>query len=131
MNVYYAGDLFDHKHITGNHLLAQAIETVSNGRYQCMLPQNWEGAAHSTGTAIRNKDIAAVIRADFVLFNFDGTDLDSGTVVEFMIAKMIDVPVVLLRTDCRVGGYFFGDDWNLMLALIRAPYRHMGCPGWV
>lgn len=115
-SVYFAGDLFDHKHITGNQLLAQAIERESQNKYRCILPQRWEGASYDISTEIRNKDIAAVIQADVVLFNFDGTDIDSGTVVEFMIAKMIDVPVVLLRTDTRNGGYLFGEDWNLMLS---------------
>lgn len=112
--VYFAGDLFDHKHITGNYVLARKIEELSDGLYQCMLPQNWEGMLN-TAIDIRNKDIQSVIQSDLVLFNFDGTDLDSGTVVEFMVAKMLDIPAVLLRTDVRNGGYIFGLDWNLMV----------------
>ncbi len=80
-----------------------------------MLPQDWEGSSIKT-IDIRNKDIRAVVQSDLVLFNFDGTDLDSGTVVEFIIAKMLDIPTVLLRTDCRVGGYLEGEDWNLMVS---------------
>jgi nucleoside 2-deoxyribosyltransferase len=114
-SVYVAGDLFDFKHITGNFVLAQYLEQFSNGLYKCILPQNWEGAMHSS-VSIRNKDIAQVLHADLVLFNFDGTDLDSGTVVEFMVAKMLDIPCVLLRTDFRNGGYLFNEDWNLMLS---------------
>ncbi len=113
--VYFAGDLFDQKHLTGNFLLAQEIETLSNQLYQCILPQEWEGASGSC-IEMRNNDIKAIIHADLVLFNFDGPDLDSGTVVEFMIAKMLDIPVVLLRTDCRNGGYLGGEDWNLMVS---------------
>jgi len=49
------------------------------------------------------------------LFNFDGTELDSGTVVEFMLAKFLDLPSVILRTDFREGGdQKDGDNWNLM-----------------
>lgn len=121
-NVYFAGELFDQKHITGNILLARAIEKASQQRYVCTLPQDWEGDAHSTNIAIRNKDIESVLRADCVLFNFDGPDIDSGTVVEFMVAKMVDIPVVLLRTDCRNGGYLFGDNWNLMLSSYPRSY---------
>ncbi len=113
-NVYFAGDLFDHKHITGNRILADYIEKTSQGLYKCILPQDWEGALNSP-VQIRNKDIQMVAQADCVLFNFDGPDLDSGTVVEFMLAKMLDIPVVLLRTDCRNGGYLEGEDWNLMV----------------
>ncbi len=114
-SIYFAGDLFDQKHITGNLLLARQIEHKSSERYTCILPQNWEGKVYKNTIDIRNKDIAAIINADMVLFNFDGTDLDSGTVVEFMIAKMLDIPAVILRTDCRVGGYLNNEDWNLMV----------------
>jgi nucleoside 2-deoxyribosyltransferase len=114
-DIYFAGDLFDQKHITGNLLLARQIEAESNNNYKCILPQDWEGALNSA-IDIRNRDIQSVTQADLVLFNFDGVDLDSGTVVEFMIAKMLDIPAVLLRTDFRNGGYLFGDDWNLMVA---------------
>ena len=50
------------------------------------------------------------------LFNFDGSDLDSGTVVEFVYAKLLDIPAVILRTDFRGGGDqdTDGDAWNLM-----------------
>lgn len=114
--IYFAGDLFDQKHITGNYMLAQEIERLSNKNYTCILPQNWEGGSKLKPVETRNKDIKAIIEADLVLFNFDGTDLDSGTVVEFIIAKMLDIPVVLLRTDCRNGGYLDGEDWNLMVS---------------
>jgi len=112
--IYFAGDLFDHKHITGNLLLAQAIEKLSDNYYTCILPQKWENKLQKTED-IRNKDVAAIIRSDLILLNFDGTDLDSGTVVEFVIAKMLDIPAVLLRTDFRNGAYLFGQDWNNML----------------
>lgn len=112
--VYVAGDLFDFKHITGNLVLAQHLEKLSNGLYTCILPQNWEGTLQSS-IDIRNKDIASVMQADLVLFNFDGADLDSGTMIEFVLAKMLDIPSVLLRTDFRNGGYLFGDDWNNMI----------------
>lgn len=113
-NIYFAGDLFDQKHLTGNYLLAKSIEEISNKQYKCLLPQNWEGALTSS-VEIRNNDIRRILHADLVLFNFDGVDLDSGTVVEFMIAKMLDIPAVLLRTDFRNGGYLFGRDWNAMV----------------
>ena len=65
---------------------------------------------------IRNQDLMQVMACDLGLFNFDGTDLDSGTVVEFMMAKMLDIPSVLLRSDFRASGdqEREGDDWNLM-----------------
>ena len=114
-SVYFAGDLFDHKHLIGNALLAGAIERHSAGRYTCVTPQDLE---QSTGRAadIRNQDLKQVMACDLGLFNFDGADLDSGTVVEFMMAKFLDIPAVVLRSDFRSSGDQDkdGDDWNLM-----------------
>ena len=53
---------------------------------------------------IRDKDIVTLISCDLALFNFDGPELDSGTVTEFMFAKFADIPSLLLRTDFRRGG---------------------------
>ena len=113
--VYFAGDLFDHKHLAGNELLAGAVDRRSGGRYACVLPQDLEQATERM-VDIRNQDLMQVMACDLGLFNFDGTDLDSGTVVEFMLAKMLDIPSVLLRSDFRASGdqEREGDDWNLM-----------------
>ena len=113
--VYFAGDLFDHKHLAGNAILAGAIDRRSGGRYACVVPQDLEQATERM-VDIRNQDLMQVMACDLGLFNFDGTDLDSGTVVEFMMAKMLDIPSVLLRSDFRASGdqEREGDDWNLM-----------------
>ena len=113
--VYFAGDLFDHKHLAGNELLAGAVDRRSEGRYACVLPQDLEQASERM-VDIRNQDLMQVMACDLGLFNFDGTDLDSGTVVEFMMAKMLDIPSVLFRSDFRASGdqEREGDDWNLM-----------------
>lgn len=113
--VYFAGDLFDHKHLAGNELLAGAVDRRSGGRYACVLPQDLEQASERM-VDIRNQDLMQVMACDLGLFNFDGTDLDSGTVVEFMMAKMLDIPSVLLRSDFRASGdqEREGDPWNLM-----------------
>ena len=113
--IYFAGELFDHKHLVGNALLAARIERLSDGRYRCILPQDLEQTG-SRAVDIRNQDLIGVASCDLALFNFDGTELDSGTVVEFMYAKMLDIPAVILRTDFRGGGDqdTDGDAWNLM-----------------
>lgn len=115
LNIYFAGDLFDHKHLIGNALLASYIERLSASSYHCSLPQDQEHASNRRVT-IRNQDLKAIIESDVGLFNFDGADLDSGTVVEFMVAKQLDIPVVILRTDIRHAGDqdIEGDSWNLM-----------------
>jgi nucleoside 2-deoxyribosyltransferase len=113
--VYFAGALFTHKDLIGNALLASAIDTYSAGRYVCVLPQHLEQTT-AQAVDIRNQDLLQVMTCDLALFNFDGTDLDSGTVVEFMFAKCLDIPAVLLRTDFRAAGDQpkDGDAWNLM-----------------
>ena len=113
--VYFAGDLFNHKDLIGNALLVSYLEEVSGGQYVCMLPQHLEQAT-TRAVDIRNQDLIQVMLCDLALFNFDGSDLDSGTVVEFMFAKFLDIPSVILRSDFRSSGDQGkqGDDWNLM-----------------
>ena len=113
--IYFAGELFDHKHLLGNALLASHIERLSDGRYRCVLPQDLE-QTDARAVDIRNQDLIGVATCDLALFNFDGSDLDSGTVVEFVYAKLLDIPAVILRTDFRGGGDqdTDGDAWNLM-----------------
>lgn len=116
-SIYFAGDIFDHKDLVGNALLGRYINDVSNGRYRAVLPQDLEQSSHRA-VNIRNQDLLQVMKCDVALFNFDGDDLDSGTVVEFMLAKMLDIPSVILRSDFRSAGdqNKDGDDWNLMVS---------------
>ena len=114
IKIYFAGDLFDHKDLVGNVLLGSYIDKESNGRYKCVLPQDQETASNRAED-IRNEDLKQVLECDVALFNFDGTELDSGTVVEYMYAKFLDKPAVILRTDFRASGdQEGGDPWNLM-----------------
>lgn len=113
LKIYYAGDLFDAKHLIGNVLIGSAINRISNGRYLSDLPQDSE-VQQQRGKAIRDSDLWRLIGADVALFNFDGTDLDSGTVVEFVYAKAADIPSVIIRTDFRAAGDAEDVPWNLM-----------------
>jgi hypothetical protein len=113
--VYFAGELFSLKHLVGNAALAEAIARLSNGRFICVLPQTLEDRAMSAHE-IRDQDIVALLECDLAIFNFDGPELDSGTVAEFMLAKFADVPSLLLRTDFRRGGDQSDDPWNLMMS---------------
>jgi nucleoside 2-deoxyribosyltransferase len=63
---------------------------------------------------VRDHNLRALAGCDLALFNFDGSDLDSGTLVEFMLAKFADIPAVLLRTDIRNAGDTRAVPWNLM-----------------
>jgi nucleoside 2-deoxyribosyltransferase len=111
--IYFAGELFSLKHLIGNALLADAINKLSESRYHCIVPQDLE-QRETTALAIRDQDLFHVISCDLGLFHFDGPELDSGTVVEFMVAKMLDIPSVILRSDFRSGGDARTLPWNLM-----------------
>lgn len=118
LKIYFAGDLFDAKDLGGNLLLAEAVEKCSCGRYSILLPQDGEcEVTDRSSENIRDTDFELLFDCDILLANFDGTDLDSGTVAEFCFAKMIDMPALLLRTDFRNGGDAGlpgSDPWNLM-----------------
>lgn len=113
--IYFAGELFSLKHLVGNALLADAIERLSGGTYRCILPQDLE-QRETTATAIRNQDLLYCMACDLGIFHFDGPELDSGTATEFLFAKMLDIPAVILRSDFRQGGDAKSVPWNLMLA---------------
>lgn len=110
--VYFASELFSLKHLIGNAYLGEAIYEKSHGKYLCQLPQDFEPRG-SNAQAVRDQDIRMLVASDLALFNFDGAELDSGTVIEFMFAKFADIPSVILRSDLRQGGDST-DPWNLM-----------------
>jgi nucleoside 2-deoxyribosyltransferase len=112
--VYLGGELFSLKHLIGNAWLAEAIYEKSHGRFRCVLPQDLYELRGRSGRAIRDYNLRTLVACDLALFNFDGPDLDSGTVVEFMYAKFADMPSVLLRTDIRNAGDYRDEPWNLM-----------------
>jgi nucleoside 2-deoxyribosyltransferase len=115
LSLYFAGELFNAKHLSGNAGLAAAIQHKSAGRLNCVLPQTLESREEGAHF-IRDEDLEHLISSDIALFNFDGSEIDSGTVVEFMVAKFADIPALLLRTDFRRGGDQGQDPWNLMLS---------------
>jgi nucleoside 2-deoxyribosyltransferase len=111
--VYFGGELFSLKHLIGNAWLAEAIYERSVGRYRCLLPQDFTPSGRSA-RAMRDHSLRELVGCDAAIFNFDGPDLDSGTVVEFMFAKFADIPTVLLRSDGRHAGDSRPLPWNLM-----------------
>lgn len=113
---YFAGALFCHKELIGNHLLAEAIQNRSGGNYIANLPQQEENQLRPSPLEIRDNDFRLLLESQLALFNFDGTELDSGTVVEFMAARFLQIPCVLFRTDFRSAGdqNADGEAWNLM-----------------
>ena len=112
--IFFAGELFDHKHLTGNYLLAEQLEKISKKRFRCLLPQNLESNSLSCDE-LRKADLELLFSSDMVLFNFDGGDIDSGTAIEFTICKSLNKPSLLFRSDFRnAGDQQDGDPWNLM-----------------
>jgi nucleoside 2-deoxyribosyltransferase len=114
-SVYFAGELFSSKHLVGNAALADAIAKASNHNFICVLPQALD-ERNLNAKGIRDQDIVTLIGCDLAIFNFDGPELDSGTVAEFLLAKFADIPSLLLRTDFRRGGDQEEDPWNLMMS---------------
>ncbi len=128
--VYLAGSLFDYKALAGNVLLADAIEQVSEGQYSCLLPQDLEQAERAK--RVRDSDLAAIAACDAIVCLLDGTELDSGTVVEKMVALMLVIPCVVVRTDFRKAGDggdfsnegYLGDEAARYFNLMVAYYPH-------
>lgn len=112
---YHAGPLFTVAELHTNTLLSQAIQRTSSGKFIPILPQDLEQRDLSPH-AIRDEDLRALLSCDLAMFTYDGAELDAGTVVEFMVAKMADIPAVILRSDFRGAGDqgSTGDPWNLM-----------------
>ena len=130
--VYFAGALFDAQQLLGNALLAKAVYEKSNGKYIPILPQALEQRFETmtyaeTHKIIRDQDLNNVVRCDFVLANYNGTDLDAGTVVEVQAAKMLDIPTVIARSDFRqqsVGPHSFNlmaDYWSRTVTIVMDP----------
>jgi len=112
---YHAGPLFTLAELHNNVLLSKAISRKSSGKFIPVLPQDLEQRDFSPHS-IRDKDLRALVSCDLALFTYDGSELDAGTVVEYMMAKTADIPAVILRTDFRGAGDQGGkgDSWNLM-----------------
>ena len=102
LTVYFAGPLFTIEELVGNQALVTEMEKVSAGRYKFFLPQSQSIELSHEAATIRQSDLNNVLAADLFLGNFNGPDLDSGTVAEFLTAKFADKPAVLLHSDFRV-----------------------------
>ncbi len=115
LKAYFGAALFKHGDLLGNAALAAAVEKASSGSVSCVLPQDFE-AREPGPEAVRDADLKLLMQCDCAIFSFDGLELDSGTLVEFMFSKFLDMPCAVLRTDFRSGGDQGPgrDPWNLM-----------------
>ena len=98
--VYSAGGLFTQDELATNIMIKEAVWRLSNGKFQLFLPQSRELQEldqPNLEAYIRNTDLLEVVKADILLVRFDGLELDSGTVVEYMMAKFLGMPTVILK----------------------------------
>jgi len=117
--VYSAGGLFTQHELTTNVLIKKAIWERSQGRFELVLPQSKELRhmdREDIAAYIRNTDLLQVIKADMILARFDSVELDTGTVVEYMMAKFLGKPTVILRCDSRrLACDHMDEPYNLMV----------------
>jgi len=117
--VYSAGGLFTQYELSMNILIKEAVWRLSNEKFQLFLPQSRELQEldrPDVEAYIRNTDLLEVVKADIILVRFDGLELDSGTVVEFAMAKSLGKPTVILRCDFRrLYGTGLAEPYNLMV----------------
>ncbi len=110
--VYSAGRLFTQDELATNIMIKEAVWRLSNGKFELFLPQSRELQEldrPDVEAYLRNVDLLAIMKADIVLARFDGLELDSGTVVEFAMAKSLGKPTVILRCDFR---RLYGTGWD-------------------
>ena len=90
---------------------------MSDEKYNFFLAQNRMKQKY-TNKYIKDQDMMTLMNSEVAIFAFDS--VDSGTVVEFMLAKQLDIPAVIVRTDFRGGSGEESNDagnnkWNLMV----------------
>jgi len=117
--VYAAGGIFTQHELTTNVFIKDSVWRQSNGRFELVLPQSKELREldrPDIAAYIRNIDLMHVIKSDLFLARFDGLELDSGTIIEFMLAKFLGKPTVILRCDSRrLGEERLDEPYNLMV----------------
>ena len=117
--IYSAGGLFTQDELATNIMIKEAVWRLSNGKFQLFLPQSRELQEldqPNLEAYIRNTDLLEVVKADILLVRFDGLELDSGTVVEYMMAKFLGKPTVILRSDFRSVSFLpLCEPYNLMV----------------
>ena len=116
---YLAGGLFTQYDLASNVHLKAAVWRLSSGKFELDLPQSKELRQlerEDLAAYIRNADILRLVEADILIARFDGQELDTGALVEFMIARMLGKPTVILRSDSRhADSSGLDEPYNLMV----------------
>jgi nucleoside 2-deoxyribosyltransferase len=117
--VYSAGGLFTQDELTTNIMIKEAVWRLSSGKFQLFLPQSRELQEFDrpdVDAHIRNTDLLEVVKSDIILVRFDGVELESGTVIEFAMAKSLGKPTLILRSDFRrLSDSVLTEPYNLMV----------------
>jgi len=117
--VYAAGGIFTQHDLATNVFIKDSVWRQSNGKFELVLPQSKELREldrPDISAYIRNVDLVQVVKSDLFIARFDGLELDAGTVIEFMLAKFLGKPTVILRCDSRrLGGESLDEPYNLMV----------------
>ena len=117
--VYSAGGIFTQHDLATNVFIKDSVWRQSDGKFELVLPQSKELREldrPDIAAYIRNVDLAQVVKSDMFIARFDGLELDAGTVIEFMLAKFLGKPTVILRCDSRrLGGESLDEPYNLMV----------------
>jgi nucleoside 2-deoxyribosyltransferase len=119
--VYAAGGLFNQHDLATNVFIKEAVWRLSNSKFSLLLPQSkdlkeLDALEELDAAYLRNADLLGVVKADVVMARFDGLELDSGTVVEFTMAKSLGKPTVIFRCDFRhLSGTGIEEPYNLMV----------------
>jgi len=117
--VYAAGGIFTQHDLATNVFIKDSVWKLSDGKFELVLPQSKELREldrPDIAAYIRNVDLIQVVKSDLFIARFDGLELDAGTIIEFMLAKFLGKPTVILRCDSRrLGGESLDEPYNLMV----------------
>ena len=122
-NVYLSGDIFSSGHPVGGSEISKGIHELSDGEYRCVTVTGFEGPhpCESNVQAVRNTNLMRIMSSDLCVFHFDGTHRCPSASMGFIIAKMLDIPTVLVRSGNLIdgvitAGFSFDDDqWRLLM----------------
>jgi len=109
--IYFAAPLFTSAEREWNTNLAHNLR--GHG-FEVELPQEFCGTL-ANPSLISDLCLTTLLSCDIVLVTCDGTDVDSGTAMEFGYAMKSDLNSIAYRTDFRRAGDC-GNNCNLMIA---------------
>lgn len=100
MNIFIAGPIFSEGEREYNLKIDAICQSLG---FRTFMAQRDVGlVANTTLESAFNIDVENLQKADIVVANLDGTDVDSGTAWEIGYAYQLQKPVIGIRSDARV-----------------------------